>query len=317
MKIKKFESIDAWPQRVSIIGAAGLVGSSAAASLATHAVSRDLYLQDRRNHLVEAHRIDLSDAQAVLGIDHPRIHAGSPDGPVDLVVVAASLPETPDGDRREFLAANAQLLASLAEQILREAGDEGLVLLLTNPVDILADWLHHHHGFPADRLIGYALNDSARFRLAIARELGTEVTSVTASVLGEHGKGQVPVFSTVRVHGEPIAWPGGAIDRVLADVDGWFERWSRLEPGRSSGWASGAGVMHLIRSLAAGEQIITTVSTAGIEDLPTTFMALPTHLENGRPRASLPELSRQELSALQGAGESIRQTSLALDCGTS
>ncbi|WP_313821325.1 lactate/malate family dehydrogenase [Citricoccus sp.] len=302
-----------WPQRISIIGAAGLVGSSAAASLATQGIGQELYLQDRRDNLVEAHRIDLSDAQAVLGVDRPRILAGSPDQPVDLVVVAASLPETPDGDRRDFLAANAQLLASLAEQIRREAGDEGLVLLLTNPVDILADWLHRHHGFAAERLIGYALNDSARFRRAIARELGTEVTSVTASVLGEHGKGQVPVFSSVRVDGQPVAWPDGAVDRVRADVDGWFERWSRLKPGRSSGWASGAGVMHLIRSLAAGGQVITTASTSGIDGLPETFMALPTHLVEGRPRAVLPELSQQEFSALQEAGESIRHTALTLN----
>ncbi|GAA1128434.1 malate dehydrogenase [Citricoccus alkalitolerans] len=301
-----------WPERISIIGAAGLVGSSAAASLATQGIGRELYLQDRRDNLVEAHRIDLSDAQAVLGVDRPRILAGSPEQHADLVVVAASLPETPDGDRREFLAANAHLLASLAEQIRREAGDEGLVLLLTNPVDILADWLHREHGFTAERLIGYALNDSARFRLAIARELGTEVTSVTASVLGEHGKGQVPVFSTVRVNGEPVAWPDGAVDRVRADVDGWFERWSRLKPGRSSGWASGTGVMHLVRSLAAGQQVITTVSTSGIEGLPETFMALPTHLEDGRPRATLPELSDHELSALHEAGQSIRHTASTL-----
>lgn len=302
-----------WPERISIIGAAGLVGSSAAASLATQGVGQELYLQDRRDNLVEAHRIDLSDAQAVLGVDRPRVLAGPPDQPVDLVVVAASLPETPDGDRRDFLAANAQLLASLADQIRREAGDEGLVLLLTNPVDILADWLHRHHGFAAEQLIGYALNDSARFRLAIARELGTEVSSVTASVLGEHGKGQVPVFSSVRVDGQPVAWPNGAIDRIRADVDGWFERWSRLKPGRSSGWASGAGVMHLVRSLAAGEQVITTVATSGIDGLPETFMALPTHLKDGRPRAVLPELPHREFSALREAGESIRHTALTLD----
>lgn len=306
-------STAAWPQRISIIGAAGLVGSSAAASLATHAISQDLYLQDRRDHLVEAHRIDLSDAQAVLGIDRPRIHAGSPDGPVDLVVVAASLPETPDGDRREFLAANAQLLASLAEQIRREAGETGLILLLTNPVDILADWLHRQHGFPADRLIGYALNDSARFRQAIAAELGSEVSSVTAGVLGEHGKGQVPIFSTVRVDGRPVTWPAGSADRVRADVDGWFGRWSELKPGRSSGWASGTGVMHLVRTLAAGNEVITTASTAGIRDLPETFMALPTRLADGRARAALPDLDPGELAELRAAGESIHQTSLTLD----
>ncbi|MGM7669795.1 malate dehydrogenase [Microbacterium sp. A93] len=302
----------AWPATVSIIGAAGLVGSSGAASLATHGIGRDLYLQDRRENIVQAHRIDLTDAQAVLGLDLPQIHAGAPDGPVDLVVVAASMPETPDGDRREFLAANAKLLGSLAEQILREAGDHGLILLLTNPVDILATWLHRTHGFPADRLIGYSLNDSARFRLAVARELGVKTSSLEAAVFGEHGTGQVPAFSTVRVDGEPVAWPDGAVDRVRADVDGWFERWSRLKPGRSSGWATGAGVMQLIRTLAAGEEVITTVTTSGIGDLPDVFMALPTRLLEGRTRATLPELTEGELTALQTSGDSILQSALTV-----
>ncbi|MFC7403276.1 malate dehydrogenase [Citricoccus sp. GCM10030269] len=323
--VSQISSQNAWPARISIIGAAGMVGSSVAAQLVTQGIGQELYLQDRRDNLVEAHRIDLSDAQAVLGIARPRVLSGPPPEPVDLVIVAASLPETPDGDRRAFLANNAQLLDSLAEQIHREAGDQGggqagdqaVVLLLTNPVDILADWLARTHGFAPGRLIGYALNDSARLRRAIAQELGTEVTSVDAMVLGEHGKGQVPIFSTVRVDGEPVEWPDGAIDRIRADVDGWFERWSQLKPGRSSGWATGAGVMHLIRSLAAGEAVVTTASTAGLDALPETFMAVPTRLNTDpntpHVRAELPAVTDDELAQLQSAGESIRRSSLALD----
>lgn len=303
----------AWPQRISIIGAAGLVGSSVAAQLITHGIGREIHLQDQRDNVAEAHRIDLVDAQAVLSVDRPRVLTSPPAGEVDLVIIAASLPESPDGDRREFLAANAQLLASLADQVRREAGDRGLVLLLSNPVDILADWLCRHHGFDADRLIGYSLNDSARFRLAIARELGVETTSVEAIVLGEHGRGQVPIFSTVRVDGGPVSWAEGAIGRIRADIDGWFARWSQLKPGRSSGWATGFGVMHLVRSLAAGRTVITTASTRGRALLPETFMALPTQLINGRARAELPEVTAEELTSLQHAGDSIRRSSESID----
>jgi len=301
-----------WPRTISIIGAAGLVGSSVAAQLATGGVGRRLNLQDRRQNLVHAHRIDLSDAQAVLGTGYPEIVAGPPPEAADLVIVAASMPETPNGDRREFQAANAGLLDSLAEQIRQEAGEHGIILLLTNPVDILADWMARKHGIDPGRFMGYALNDSARLRLAIARVLGVDVASVEAMVLAEHGRGQFPVFSTVRVNGQPVKWPEGAIDRILADVHGWFERWSSLNPGRSSGWATGVGVMHLVRSLSAGEPVVTTASTAGLDGLPGTFMALPTRLQDGRLKAEVPSLSPQELDSLQASGESIQRSAAAI-----
>src|SRR5699024_10613823 len=124
----------------------------------------------------------------------------------------------------------------------------------TNPVDILADWLHRAHGFSRDRLIGYALNDSARLRQAIAHELGVATSAVEAMVLGEHGKGQVPILSRATVYGQLIEWSERSITRVLDDVDGWFARYSSLKAGRSSGWATGHGVAHLVRSLAAGHR---------------------------------------------------------------
>lgn len=303
----------AWPRTISIIGAAGLVGSSVAAQLATRGVGRRINLQDRRSNLVHAHRIDLGDAQAVLGLSYPEIVAGPPTGAVDLVIVAASMPETPNGDRREFMAANAGLLDSLAEQIRHEAGQHGIILLLTNPVDILADWMARKHGIDPGRFMGYALNDSARLRLAIARELGVDVARVEAMVLGEHGRGQVPVLSAARVDGQPVQWPDGSADRILADVHGWFERWSSLNPGRSSGWATGAGVMHLVRSLSAGAQVVTTASTTGLGELPDTFMALPARLRDGRLKAELPSLSPHELDSLQASGESIHRSAAAIE----
>lgn len=299
-----------WPRRISIIGAAGLVGSSVAAQLVTRGLGQEIYLQDRRENVLEAHRIDLADAQAILGLDAPLLISGPPpEGSVDLVIVAASLPERPDGDRRDFLSGNADLLDSLAEGLLREAGEDGLILLLTNPVDILADWLCRRHGLDPERLIGYALNDSARLRLAVAREFGVPTSSVEAIVLGEHGKGQVPVFSTIRLDGKPVSWPEGAIDSIRANIDGWFERWSQLGTGRSSGWATGFGVMHLVRSLAAGQTVVTTAATTEIDSLPDTFMTLPAQFINGRIQVALPKVSDEEIQILKTSAESILEAS--------
>lgn len=303
----------AWPSRISVIGAAGLVGSSVVTQLAVQGFGHTLYAQDRRDNVLEAHRLDQMDAQVILGRDRPQIIAGSPpDGDCDLVIVAASLPENPDADRRDFLAGNTGLLESLAEEVKRQVGESGVLLLLTNPVDILADWLCREQGFDPDRVIGYALNDTARFRQAIAREVEVPPSAVDAMVLGEHGKGQVPIFSTVTIHGHPVDWPAGAQDRIRADIDGWFQRYSKLRAGRSSGWATGHGVAHLVQGLMDGQSVLTTASTRGIDGFPPTFMALPTRLHAGRFRSELPTVSTEERGHLINSATNIHDTSLSI-----
>ena len=293
------ERIGDWPQRIAIIGAAGTVGSSG--------IGQELFLVDVRKNLVAGHAIDIADAQTLTGVPSPRITPGTPqDGPVDVVVVAASKPEVPHGDRRDFLSANAALLGTLLPQIESLAGDHGLVLLLSNPVDILAGWLARESSLPRHRILGYSLNDSARFRSAVARELGVGVDRVQGMVLGEHGNGQVPLYSGVRLDGEPLALDPDQRRRVDADVHGWFHRWSELETGRSSGWATGAGVRHLLEELAAGRPVVTTASGTGLEDYPEAFIALPARRSGGRVQALSPETDPQETRDLLEAARRVR-----------
>ncbi|GAA1804462.1 malate dehydrogenase [Nesterenkonia flava] len=293
--------------RICVIGAAGVVGSSVAAQLAAHGLGQELYLQDIRENLVEAHRIDISDAQALLGLDEPQLFVGAaPAGTADLVIVAASLPENPRADRREFLQGNAGLLRGLAPSVHEQLAPEGVVLLLSNPVDILADWMTRTLGFSETRLIGYSLNDAARFRAAVADELGMRVSHIDAMVLGEHGRGQVPVFSSVRVNGRAVEWRPAQKQRLEEHMAGWFGRYLALNSGRSSGWASGFGVMKLVRELEHGQQVITTVSTRGIPQLPETYTALPVRWSGQSMRAELPALDRGELELLRQVARSTR-----------
>jgi len=190
-----------WPARVGILGAAGLIGSGVAAALATGDGCRELHLVDPRTDLLRAHLIDIAEAQVAAGSATTALSIAEADAApeVDLVIVAASAPETPEGDRKHFLAANLRLLRALVPTVQRMIGERGVVLLLSNPVDVLADALLRLTGLPPHRIIGYSLNDTLRFRMAIGRELGVHAGRVEAWVLGEHGSGQVPLFSCIRL----------------------------------------------------------------------------------------------------------------------
>jgi len=303
-----------WPRTISIIGAAGLVGSTVAAQLALGGIGKDLYLQDQKQNVLEAHVIDLHDATTIVGNDTPNLHLGGPPtAAADIVIVAASITEVPDGDRRAFLNGNAEILKSLTPEIKRQVGDQGIVLLLSNPVDVLAHWFCASTGFDTSRVFGYALNDSARFQSAVASELDVQRSEVHGFVYGEHGKGQVPIFSSIRLNGHEVVLEPEMQSRIIADIDGWFERWSGLRSGRSSGWATGAGTAHLIRQFITERSTVATAYTGAIPELGETFMTLPVQRTAGVISVRDLQVSDVELSHLQNAASSIRQAAEGID----
>ncbi|WP_449279409.1 lactate/malate family dehydrogenase [Leucobacter sp. GX0328] len=305
-----------WPRSIAVIGAAGTVGSSVAAQLALGGIGERIHLIDVRQNIVVSHVIDLTDALGVLGRDRPQLLAGPPDdGTVDLVVVAASRPEIPGGDRREFLAANAGLLETLAPLVERLAGATGLVLLLSNPVDILAGHLVRRSALRTDQVVGYALNDSARFRAAAARVLGVGASRVGGHVFGEHGDGQVPMFSSLTVDGAPVDLDRGQRETVSVDVFGWFRRWSALESGRSSGWATGVGVRRMVELLATGEPVVATAGTAHLAGYPESFMALQVQRTATGVAALDPVADAAEAEQLRTSAIRIAEAVDALDTG--
>src|SRR5699024_2317792 len=136
------------------------------------------------------------------GNDTPKLHLGGPPTETaDRVLVAASIAEAAAGDRRAVLNGKAKLPKSLTLEIARPVGCQGIVLLLSDPVDVLSHWFCTSTGFDAARVFGYALNDSARFQSAVASELEVRRSEVHGVVYGEHGKGQVPIASSIRVNG--------------------------------------------------------------------------------------------------------------------
>ncbi len=302
----------AWPRSIAVIGAAGLIGSGVVYQLALAGVGNTIHLVDVKENVARAHAIDISEAQILAGVRAPRLSVVDPAATdswdeVDVVIVAASAPEVPGGDRRDFLAANLRLLRLLAPTIEKLSGNDGIVLLLSNPVDVLAECLHRITDIAPDRILGYSINDSVRFQAAVAREIGVEPHRVRAQVLGEHGKGQVPCFSSVLIDGAPVTLTASQQEQIREDIDGWFQRWSALEPGRSSGWTTPLGVVRMISMMARGETFPAAAWTAGAQGLEEAFIALPVTMSSGKVKRTDWHGSPEEQAALVKAAASVRE----------
>lgn len=301
-----------WPGTVAVVGAAGLVGSGIVYELVTSGLPGRVVAVDSKANLLTAHAIDIREAALVgAGADAEaatELVTASPEEtaePVDVLVLAASRPESP-GERRSFLTGNLELLRRLAPFIEASVGHEGTVLLVTNPVDILADGLRRLTHLDSRRIVGYSLNDSIRFREALGRELDADPRDIEATVLGEHGVGQVPLFSRVRVGDELVRLDLPARERVQEDLDGWMSRWANLEPGRSSGWATPRGVLLTLRRMAEGRLLASSVASGGAYGLPDTFLTLPSVLcRRGVARVEEWELGADERRRLGEAALSV------------
>jgi len=236
--------------RVAIVGGGGGVGASTAFNLLVRDAPYDVTLVDAARHMAVSHEMDLQHvlAQGASG----SVAVGEVDAiaDADVVVMCASVPLTHNRSRNVYLEGNVGVLDELAGAF---AGWDGVLLLVTNPVDPLTTWLVRRTGLPRERVLGYTLNDSLRLRSEIADRLGVPRTAVDAWMVGEHGDGAVPLWSRVRVEGRPVDVPLELREAILAELRDWYIRHVALDSGRSSTWTSGHGLARMVDAIVAGD----------------------------------------------------------------
>jgi malate dehydrogenase len=190
--------------KIGVVGA-GNVGASAAL-YAAEAELGDVVLVDILEGVAKGKALDLLQAGPVRGYDS---HVeGSGDlralAGCDLVIVTAGLPRKPGMTRLDLLKANADIVRGVAEAIRIHAKD-AMVIMVTNPLDVMTYLTYRITGFPRERVMGMAgVLDSARFRTFLAAEIGVSVEDVQAMVLGGHGDTMVPLLRYSTVSGIPV-----------------------------------------------------------------------------------------------------------------
>ncbi|MDX6356460.1 MAG: malate dehydrogenase [Streptomyces sp.] len=302
--------------RVVIVGGAGGVGASLAYSLISSSVTYEIVLVDVRPEMVVSHVMDLENAVALGRAPHT-VRAGTLDDAVgaDLVVISASVPLRLNISREVFLTENARIVGEVLT-VLAASGFDNPVVLLTNPVDHLLTWAARQGWLPARKLVGYTVNDSLRLRTAVAAQLGLHPRDVDACVLGEHGAGQVPIFSRITVDGQPVELGDEQQTAVRKYIDTWYDRHVALDSGRTSTWSTGLGAARLIDAIAtaSGDVLPASVVLDGEYGIKGVALGVPVVLSpQGVDRVVRWPLSDAEAEALAVAAARVEVSIAALD----
>jgi L-lactate dehydrogenase len=273
--------------KVAIIGGGGLVGSSAAFAMQCGGVTREIALLDVNQDLAEGQAIDLlhggpSTADQVISAGGYEEVSSS-----DVVCITAGLRRKPDESRLELIHRNTDLFLSILDEV-RRAGlkDDAIVLVVSNPVDILTYLAADRLGLPAGRVIGLGTQlDTIRFRSFIAQQLQVPPSQLTALILGEHGDSMVPVWSSVTLAGLPLdkhpRWRPAWANPLFERTKGAGAELLRKKGG--AGFAVGVAIRDVIASIAGDQRRLLPVSTAqqGCYGLRDVALSVPTVVGRG------------------------------------
>ncbi|MCF2643163.1 L-lactate dehydrogenase [Roseburia hominis] len=191
-------------RKVAIVGC-GLVGSTTAFSLTTQGVCDEVMLIDINKERAYGEMLDLKDSIEYLN-RNVKVYTGSYEecGDMDIIVITAGAPPKEGQSRLDTLELSAKICKSIVEPIMK-SGFDGIFIVISNPVDIIAHYVYKLSGLPKNQVIGTGTAiDSARLQDYIAQLVKVDPRSVHAYSMGEHGDSQMVPWSTVTVGGKPF-----------------------------------------------------------------------------------------------------------------
>ena len=306
-------------RKITVVGA-GNVGSTCAQRLAELELAREVVLIDVVEGIPQGKGLDQWESAPVEGFDS-RV-TGSTDYAsaegTELFIVTAGVARKPGMSRDDLLKTNAAIVRSVSSEMARVAPDS-IVIVVSNPLDVMAYVAMTTTGFPRERVLGMAgVLDTARFRSFIALELDVSVEDIQALVLGGHGDTMVPLVNYTTVSGIPLSQLL-SMDRIEALIDrtrkGGAEIVSYLKTG-SAYYAPSSAAVQMAEAIARDKNRILpcAVYLEGEYGQEGIFLGVPCKLGEGGLKAIIEvELSEKERSDLASSAESVRSTMAALD----
>lgn len=294
-------------RKVVVIGT-GFVGSSYAFSLVNQGVGNELVLIDLNKEKAEGEVRDLNHG---MPFGSPmRIWAGGYEEckDADLVVITAGANQAPGETRLDLLKKNAKTFKIIVNSIM-ETGFDGILLVATNPVDVLTQVTWQVSGLPKERVIGSGtILDTARFRYLLSEYFEVDSRNIHANIIGEHGDSELPVWSHVQVGGVKITDflddenPGEHPDmqRIFTEVRD--AAYHIIERKGATYYGIAMGLVRITKAILGNENSVLTVSTLlegeyGVNDV---YIGVPA-IVNKRGVRNILELELNEVEKEQFA----------------
>lgn len=301
--------------KVTIIGAAGSVGSPAAFYIAALGlVDEVLMIGGKRQNVLKQHAMDLSTAVSAQNIF---VRAGGYEDMTgsDIVINTAGVAQGLIKDRMEMLPMNIPLIKGIAEQIKKYC-PEAIIITASNPVGPLNYATYLAGGFDRKQLIGYSINDSFRLREMIAHAYGIKVSQVDGTVIGEHGATQVMLFSSVTIDGQPIEVSEHVKQSIRAEGPNILKRYEELQAGRTAGWTCAIGLAAFVKAIVndTGELLPCSLVLDGEYGQKNLSMSVPARIGRSGAKEILEwDLAPDEQEGLKKSTDTLKAAMMVVE----
>ncbi|MDD5438875.1 MAG: L-lactate dehydrogenase [Candidatus Omnitrophica bacterium] len=303
--------------KVAIIGA-GNVGSTFAYALMISGVAREIALIDRNEKRAIGECMDINHGASF--VNPVKIYPAGYEGcaGADIVVITAGLRQEPGETRIALVQRNADVFKDIIPRITKYAGD-AILLVVSNPMDILTYLAWKIAGFPPERVIGSGtVLDTSRFRYLLSEHCGVDPRNVHAYIIGEHGDTELPVWSQADIGGMQLkkfcplcdhrCESGEELEKIFDEVKN--AAYKIIEAKGSTYYAIGLALVKIVEAILRDENAVLPVSTLirdyyGIDDV---YLSIPSLVNRGGVKRFLKlELSPLEQKQLKESAGMLRK----------
>lgn len=309
--------------KVVIIGA-GLVGSTFAYSLMINGVVSEIVMLDVNQERLAGEVMDLN--HGISFVRPVTVRAGSYNdcGDADVIVITAGASQKPGESRIDLLVRNTAIFKDIIDKI-KAAGSKAIILVATNPVDIMTYITYKLSGFPAQRVIGSGtVLDSSRFRYLLSTHCNVDPSNIHAYIIGEHGDTEVPVWSLANIAGirfveycpvcsEPCCHELPK-DQIFNEVKN--AAYQIIKGKGATYYAIGLALVEIVESIIRDEYSVLTVSSLltgeyGLEDVCLSLPAIVNR--KGIVKKIKMALSPEEEEGFRNSGQVLKELQRQLE----
>lgn len=292
--------------RIVVIGT-GAVGATTAYTLLLRRRVDELVLIDANTAKAKGDALDMNHGMPFLG--NTKVWAGDfPDcAAADIIIITAGAAQKPGETRIDLLKRNVSIFEQITEKVL-EFNKDGILLIASNPVDVMSYFTWKRSGWPVNRVIGSGtLLDSARFRYLISERLKIDPHSVHAHIIGEHGDSELPVWSLANVAGTEISLSEEDKQNIFAHTrDAAYEI---IEAKGATYYAIALALDRICTAILRNEAAVLNVSTLlkdyhGVSDV---YLGVPCVVDRTGVREILQlNINESEQALLQKSAEKLQ-----------
>jgi malate dehydrogenase len=304
--------------KITVVGA-GNVGATTAQRIAEKSLARQVVMVDVVEGVPQGKGLDQWQSAPIEGFDSRVIGTNTYDATAgsDVVVITAGIARKPGMSRDDLLNTNAGIVKSVSEQV-KATSPNAIVIVVSNPLDVMCHVAKKVTGFPRERVIGMAgVLDTARYRAFLADALDVSVADIQAMVLGGHGDTMVPLISYTTVSGIPVTqlMKRDVLDAIVQRTrEGGAEIVKHLKTG-SAYYAPSAGAVQMVEAIVQDRKRILPCAAwlEGEYGMSGLYLGVPCKLgAKGLEQIIEVELTGDERTALGRSADAVREPMAAL-----